>query len=228
MSGACALSFGLFRSARNYLCKVLIRQSYPPVGRRPAFDPETEKWFRHRIGSTKSYLEYGAGASTLLLADAQIPAISIESDSSYANAVRMALPDHNLSKIVAIDIGRTEDWGSPLWTFKTVGALQRWKAYPEAGPAVIKDSGRFPDLVLIDGRFRVACCLCVVKAAIEQQQNTQILFDDYELRPQYKVVENILGRPEVVGRSALFHIKPEEISLKKIQVLLNSAYSDFS
>ncbi|MEH6757972.1 MAG: hypothetical protein V7676_10700 [Parasphingorhabdus sp.] len=217
-----------FRSSRNYLRKLLMPQSHPPIGRQPAFDPETEKWFRNRIRSSKSYLEYGTGASTLLAADAQVPTISIESDRAYADAVRAALPDDNLTKIVAVDIGRVEDWGYPLWRFKTVGALQKWKFYPETGPAIIKTSNRFPDLVLVDGRFRVACCLCVVKAAIEQKQTTQILFDDYALRPQYSIVENLLGDSEAIGRSRLFHIEPKKISLTAVQALLNSAYSDFS
>lgn len=217
-----------FRALRNYARKMLMPQSHPPVGRQPAFDPETEKWFRNRISSSKSYLEYGAGASTLLAADALVPTISIESDPHYANAVRAVLPEDNFTEIFAVDIGRTEDWGYPLWTFKTTKAIQRWKAYPETGPAAFRKNDRFPDLVLIDGRFRVACCLCVVRAAIEHQQPTQILFDDYALRPRYKIVENILTKSEVIGRSKLFYVDPGKISLEEIQVLLNAAYSDYS
>ena len=190
-----------FRALRNYARKTLAPQSHPPVGRHPAFDPETEKWFRNRISSSESYLEYGAGGSTLLAADAQVPTISVESDPDYAESVRAALPQGNCTKIIAVDIGRTADWGSPLWTFKTTKAIQRWKAYPEMGPSALGGIDRFPDFVLIDGRFRVACCLCVVKAAIEHQQPTQILLDDYVSRPQYSIVEKILAKSEIIAYS---------------------------
>jgi hypothetical protein len=217
-----------FRALRNYARKILTPQSHPPAGRQPAFDPETEKWFRNRISSSKFYLEYGAGASTLLAADALVPTISIESDPRYADTVRAALPEDNFTEILAVDIGRTEDWGYPLWTFKTNKATERWKAYPETGPIAFRKIDRFPDLVLIDGRFRVACALCVVKAAIERRQSTQILFDDYALRPQYNIVENILTESERIGRSKLFYVDPEKISLEETQLLLTTAYSDYS
>lgn len=217
-----------FRSLRDYLPRLLGTQTHPPIGRKPAFDEETELWFRNRLSSTKSYLEYGAGASTLLAADAMISAISIESDKDYAAVVRAALPQKNLSEVHAIDIGRTGDWGSPLWTLKTAGAVQRWSRYPDAGPLAIKNSDHFPDLVLIDGRFRVACFLAIVKASIQQQRPTEILFDDYAHRPYYKIVEEVAGTPKAIGRAGLFNIRPDEISLEATQALLDAAYSDFS
>lgn len=216
------------RTSRNYLFSKMSRQPSPPITRQPAFDPETEKWFLNRIGSVKSYLEYGAGASTLLVSDASIPTISIESDHNYADAVRAALPKGHRTKIVAANIGRTGHWGYPLWTFKTKGALRRWQTYPEAGAHELANCMTFPDLALIDGRFRIACCLTVVKAAIEHNRETQILFDDYALRPQYAVVEQVLGVPESIGRARVFNINPARISLKTVKTLLDAAYADFS
>lgn len=216
------------RTTRSYLHSKISRQPSPPITRQPAFDPETELWFLNRIGSAKSYLEYGAGASTLLASDASIPTISIESDHNYADAVRAALPKGHKTKIIAANIGRTGHWGYPLWTFKTKGALRRWRTYPEAGVHELANNVTFPDLVLIDGRFRVACCLTVVRAAIEHDCETQILFDDYALRPQYSVVEQALGAPESVGRSRIFNIRPDRISLKTVKKILDANYSDFS
>lgn len=215
------------RALGKYLRRKFQPQTHPPVGRQPAFDPETEKWFQDRIGSVKSYLEYGAGASTLLIADARIPAISVESDADYADAVRAVIPNNNQSRIVAVNIGRTQDWGYPLWMFKTTGAVQKWKAYPKAGPAELDETVPFPDLVLIDGRFRVACCLSMVKASIVRKQPTQILFDDYALRPHYAVVEQVIGKPQAIGRAALFQIEPGAVSLETTLELLETAYSDF-
>ncbi|MGB5076829.1 MAG: hypothetical protein WBO17_05055, partial [Sphingorhabdus sp.] len=91
------------RSMRDYVQNKLIPRSHPPVSRNPAFDPETENWFRKHIRSSQSYLEYGAGASTLLAADALVPTISIESDAKYAQSVRDALPTSNKTHIVHVD-----------------------------------------------------------------------------------------------------------------------------
>jgi hypothetical protein len=60
-----------------------------------------------------------------------------------------------------------------------------------------------PDLVLIDGRFRVFCFLTSVKFA---PVGTKILFDDYINRPFYHVVEEFCERIDTCGRQALFEV----------------------
>jgi hypothetical protein len=40
-------------------------------------------------------------------------------------------------------------------------------------------------VVLIDGRFRVACCLAVI---LNQKHVKWIIFDDYKSRPHYHVI----------------------------------------
>ena len=60
-----------------------------------------------------------------------------------------------------------------------------------------------PDLVLIDGRFRVFCFLTTVKLA---PVGTKILFDDYINRPLYHVVEEFCEKIETCGRQALFEV----------------------
>src|SRR3546814_20719842 len=106
--------------------------------------------------------------STLLAADRGIAAISIESDARYARQVREALPADLGKYIVTIDIGVTEDWGYPLWVLPTRGTRRRWQRYPLAGPAHLDRLPVFPELVLIDGRFRVASCLAMARAATER------------------------------------------------------------
>ena len=58
--------------------------------------------------------------------------------------------------------------------------------------------GKDPDLVLIDGRFRVACCLkCPAKVPI--------LFDDFLGRPQYHSVLDYFQIVEQVGRMVVLN-----------------------
>ena len=68
-----------------------------------------------------------------------------------------------------------------------------------------------PDLVLIDGRFRVLCFLTSIKFA---PIGTKIIFDDYTFRPFYHVVEEFLKISDTCGRQALFEV--DEYSKKNI------------
>ena len=61
--------------------------------------------------------------------------------------------------------------------------------------------GFSPDVVLIDGRFRVACFLY---ALIHTKPGTVIIFDDYADRPEYHVVEEVISPVEVDQRQAKF------------------------
>ena len=69
-----------------------------------------------------------------------------------------------------------------------------------------------PDLVLIDGRFRVACFLHSLLAA---DAGTPLLFDDYTNRPHYHLVEEFCPIAQSEGRQALFRV-PEELDREVI------------
>ena len=60
-----------------------------------------------------------------------------------------------------------------------------------------------PDFVLIDGRFRVACFLTSLKLC---NVGTNIIFDDYFVRPHYHIVEEIIKPIKSFGRQALFEV----------------------
>ena len=60
-----------------------------------------------------------------------------------------------------------------------------------------------PDLVLIDGRFRVACFL---HSRLAAEAGTPSLFDDYTNRPQYHLVEEFCPNEQTEGREALFRL----------------------
>ena len=63
------------------------------------------------------------------------------------------------------------------------------------------DPGEVPDLVLIDGRFRVACLMATV---LHTKPGTTILFDDYYDRPYYQVTEPMLTPVDRHDRMAEF------------------------
>ena len=163
----------------------------------PHFDDETLARFRHELATCKSYLEYGSGGSTILVDGRGIEATSVESDRFYANAVRRGLSPTSRVKMVVPRVGLVEEWGRPVFNYGNKG-----KRYVDAGFA----GEAFPELILVDGRYRAACALESARRAHEGKCAATLIFDDYESRPHYHVVEQYLGPPERVGRSAVFRL----------------------
>ena len=153
-----------------------------------------------------SILEYGSGGSTLIATRSQCCRVtSVESDWAWAANMRKAIFKMRAEDRVIIhwvDIGVTGKWGRP----RTESA---WQNYPKYSLDVWdrKDFSP-PDVVLIDGRFRVGCFLaCLFKT----RKPVRILWDDYVGRDHYRVVEKYHTPTKMVGRMAVFDISPTEI-----------------
>ena len=84
-----------------------------------------------------------------------------------------------------------------------------WRHYHRY-PNSIWDAPYFrePDVVLIDGRFRVACLLTVMMRCTKP---TRVLFDDYGDRPKYQTVEALITPAARIGRMAEFIVEPQMI-----------------
>ena len=78
-----------------------------------------------------------------------------------------------------------------------------------------------PDLILIDGRFRVLCFLTSLKFS---PKGTKILFDDYRDRQFYHIVEEFCPIIDRCGRQALFE-STNEVKEKITDELLLSFYN---
>lgn len=144
-------------------------------------------FFRQSLRQCRHYLEYGAGGSTLAAVEtpAVVRATSVESDPEFFrtrvlihDAIRQALTDQRLT-VHEIDIGPTDAWGMP----KDKSKKARW---PDYSASPYRDPDCRPDLILIDGRFRVAGCMM---AALKAPRAT-ILVHDYNARPVYRIVED--------------------------------------
>ncbi|MFT4149730.1 MAG: hypothetical protein QM656_05990 [Paracoccaceae bacterium] len=149
-------------------------------------------------------LEYGSGGSTLLAASQDHTLVmSVESDRAWADNMQQVLardfPQANV-RLHWADIGPTAKWGRPA----NQKSWQTFALYPLA----VWDMPWFrqPDLILIDGRFRVGCLLA---ALYRSSRPVTILFDDYANRPHYvEAVETFVRPAEIVGRMARFEIEP--------------------
>ncbi len=166
---------------------------------------------RAEYGRADVILEYGSGGSTVMAGDMVGKHVtSVESDKAWAKMMEgwfAANPPQSPVRMVHHDIGPTREWGHP----KTA---QGWKRYP--GYALrVWDHRKFrqPDVVLVDGRFRVGCALAV---AYRTQKPVVVLFDDYVQRDQYHEVEEFLGQPEITGRLARFEITPQAVPAERL------------
>ena len=74
-----------------------------------------------------------------------------------------------------------------------------------------------PDVVLVDGRFRVCSFLT---SLLQAESGTKIIFDDYVNRQHYHFVERFISPVAFFGRQALFIVPPKQ--LLKVDDLVDS------
>lgn len=151
-------------------------------------------------------LEYGSGGSSFVAMEAGARKLfTVESDAGWAariaDSLATAFP-RRAAHVHHVDIGPTADWGRPADT-------SGFAAYPDYATTVWdRPDFEMPDVVLIDGRFRVACFLTVMLRATRP---VTVLFDDYHRRPEYHWIEEF-GAP--VGRArrmARFEVTPRAL-----------------
>lgn len=159
---------------------------------------------RDALSDANVFLEYGSGTSTeFVVGHFGCQVRSIETDPEYADKVRQKVGTE--AEIVHIDIGPIGSWGYPL----TYSHANMFDSYFDAGFA----GGFSPDVVLIDGRFRIACFLT---SLLRTAPGTRIVFDDYTVRGRYHIVENFVKPNKQNSRQALF-ITPESIDEAEIR-----------
>jgi hypothetical protein len=167
------------------------------------------------------YLEYGSGASTVFFAETTaIDIVSVESDYVYAKSVNKSI-DSNRKKlqILPAKIGLTGFWGYPIFRKKSYN--KGWK-YVNTPWRTIGEH-YIPEIVLIDGRYRVACALNILQRAANKFP-VMIIIDDYVGREEYYVFEKFLKLSKTIDRMAFFEYYNEPISntqIKEIKDTLN-------
>jgi hypothetical protein len=174
----------------------------------PHLDPDADRAFRDALAKCTAYLEFGSGGSSILVDRMRKPGSSIDSDRYYAAAVRKGLSANSSIEIIDVDVGFTGPWGTPYDLKPTPHNVARWRRYIDQPFAVYPPDRPFPDLVLVDGRFRRACILETARQAQLRGATAIAMFDDYfdVGRDHYHAVELTLGSPQRHGRAALFTI----------------------
>ena len=164
-----------------------------------------DKAFKALVRNAKVYAEYGVGKSSIwVLQNTQAKILAVDTSQHWIDHVKSQSPDHHRFEIAWVNLGHIGWAGRPRgYSFRNqfmdyVGSL--WNRSEQ------------PDLVLIDGRFRVACFLFSLATA---RPGCIILFDDYTNRPEYHLVEEYLAPTSYCGRQAKF-IVPEALDRQTV------------
>jgi hypothetical protein len=175
-----------------------------------SFGETADSRFLTLVEASTSYLEFGAGSSTLQACRREVRFTTVESDSAFLAAVERKC-DSVRGKFLYADIGPTGPWGVPRERKPTLERSQRWQRYPLA-PWRALGSDFLADVILVDGRFRVACVLAVVLN--QSEADWTVLFDDYGDRPEYSEVEEFATLVARHGRMAEF-IRRSNVDLSR-------------
>jgi hypothetical protein len=153
----------------------------PMAGDRSATRPSSamaadeRSLLRHCLARCHRYLEFGSGLSTFFALDEGVEMCwSVELDPRWVERMRSFLDIRKAEAAGRLvlhyaDIGAVGEWGIPF----SDSPQAKWNRYPleiwDRIPAP-------PDLVFVDGRFRLACCLAAWLAC---PRSTRVLMHDF-------------------------------------------------
>tara|TARA_Y100000389_G_scaffold118252_1_gene115451 strand:- start:231 stop:809 length:579 start_codon:yes stop_codon:yes gene_type:complete len=151
----------------------------------PHFSINDKNLFYKYLNNVNVYFEYGSGGSTYQASIRKnIKTIyTVESDITWQEKLKKTIinPDIDLNYIYNEMDTKPNTWGNPGINSTNIQKIN----YSNQITKLSKKQQDSIDLVLIDGRFRVACCL---KCYDIIRYNSYIAFDDFLNRPQYHIV----------------------------------------
>jgi len=202
--------------------KFLFRQrvlGFDPPGDEPWMDDLGKARFAELAARSCHFIEYGSGGSTVVADRLGLKTISVDSDRFYAKAVASKLQGCSVRQVWA-DVGITHLWGNPVRPSPQKGQIYVEAPFQPEHFSHFEPSA-FPDLILVDGRYRAACALNCAAKANDLGVKATLLFDDYLNRDHYTIVEKWLGSPRMSGRVAEFCIGASAISSDAIAIALD-------
>jgi hypothetical protein len=189
--------------------KHLLKPSFPSDDdfQSSLFDGD-DRIFKKLAATAGVYFEYGCGKSTLWTSHNSTAQIfAVDTSQQWALDTQSKQNPNNQLHIQWIDCGIVRDWGKPI----NFASRKNFRDYILGPFGMTSES---PDLILVDGRFRVACFLTSLSRS---KPGTSILFDDYADRPHYHVVEEFCPRPSFCGRQAIFTV-PQAIDRRLLDL----------
>lgn len=170
------------------------------------FMPSAERDFLEEVyKNAKSILEFGSGGSTLFAIENNKEIVSVESDKKFFKYLKahVAKKYPNSQAIITLaQTGRTGRYGMPFFYPFSRDIPSKGISYVLSGYSRFTETQ--PDVIFVDGRWRVACCLY---SLIHFSGNHILLLDDYENDRGYKVVIEKYFNVDLTSRLAALRKK---------------------
>tara|TARA_B100000787_G_scaffold52230_1_gene37719 strand:- start:431 stop:1153 length:723 start_codon:yes stop_codon:yes gene_type:complete len=172
-------------------------------------------FFLEKIKNSKLYLEYGSGYSTFLANKLNKKFFSIESDKDFYRYIKKKISNPN---ILLYEFGLVGFYSRPLRVIKEKSVIND---YCVKILEYFEDNKMIPDLILVDGRFRVLNILHLYRFFYNKEKKPFIIIDDYASshgsgRDYLHVVENFFFIKKVGRFGVIEDIKKENFnSLEK-------------
>ena len=149
----------------------------------PHLSQNDKKMFYKFLNKTTVYFEYGSGGTTYQASiKKNIKKIySVESDIEWQKILKKKITNPNVHYIYNEMNTQPNTWGHPGINATNIQKIN----YSNHITKLNKEEQENIDLVFIDGRFRVACCL---KCYDVIEDKCLIAFDDFLHRKQYHIV----------------------------------------
>lgn len=160
-----------------------VKRYIPDHGLEPHLSKNDKEMFYRYLKNVNVYFEYGSGGSTYQASIRKnIRTIySVESDILWQKKLKQIIKNSNINYIYNDMDTQPCTWGNPGKNSTDIQKIN----YSNHIRKLTKMEQDSIDLVFIDGRFRVACCL---KCYDIIKDNCLIAFDDFLDRPHYHIV----------------------------------------
>ena len=149
----------------------------------PCLAENDKKMFYTLLDKANVYFEYGSGGSTYQanIRKNIVKMYSVESDLEWSNILQKKIKSSKVSFFFNEMGTLPNTWGNP----GPNSTKTQWINYSNHIRNLSKEEQEKIDLILIDGRFRVACCL---KCFDVIKSSCLIAFDDFLNRKHYHIV----------------------------------------
>lgn len=179
----------------------------------PHLSKNDKLMFYRYLDKATIFFEFGSGGSTYQASIREnIKHIySVESDEEWHNKLKTVISNANITYIFNNMETIPNNWGNP-GKFATDTQKQNYSNHMRH---LSEQEYKAIDLVFIDGRFRVACCL---KCHGIMKENCLIAFDDFLNRTQYHEVLNYFDIVEQTQdkRMVILKKKANTVVLKEV------------
>lgn len=183
--------------------------------------------FIEELSKSKLYLEYGSGASSFSAKKLNKNFYAIEGDIDFFRFIKKELGSDNVK---LKSLGIVSDYSIPLniefhdnKNPLNKNLKKSIKAYCNSILEEFEEKNLSPDLVLVDGRYRVLTCLYLYKFFKKNKKKFKIIIDDYIHRAYGEILENFFH----INKFERFGIATEIIENSTLEEKIEKSFYDY-